>query len=529
MNKLLFAVAALFISLFSSVTQAQSIKRDPSFGDKGTIYLKDSKFDYTTLSLFQDPATEEMLNAGTFYDYDNDVSGLFFSKTKANGDLDQSFATDGILRLSESEYPFPNILRIRQGLDKGFLVLLGNADLYNADSTAIICFTSKGKIVSDFGIGGFLSSKKGLIKDFDLLADSKVLALSTKLDTTTFQTSNWFSQYSQLGILETSYGDGGFAGFEGGFSEYVRMDKSGQTYLCSGNSLDISNLTFLLAICKVNPLGVQDKTFGAPKLVFGSPAPENAFAFPLNLQILKDGSYLLDGYSVNIDSFTTAGFVTKIDKLGKTVNTFGKAGYLEFTDLFEGEFYTLSAMELPNSQILVTNTDADDNSKLEMSFSLFDNKGGIVKSFGTKGNQRMKIEGLETTVVSSFISPTGKIFVAGDVTNKDDIYESQISKLLLNTVAVADEEAAIGNLAVFPNPMADKATIKYELAETMPVSIDMYDIKGCKVQSFFNNQTRIAGKQTEELKLNIGIAPGVYMLQISSAQHSIQTIKIVKI
>ena len=165
---------------------------------------------------------------------------------------------------------------------------------------------------------------------------------------------------------------------------------------------------------------------------------------------------------------------------------------------------------------------------LEMSFYLFDKDGVAVSKFGNKGNQRMKIDDLQTIVLSAFISPVGKIFVGGDVTNSADVYESQISKLLLNSVSVSEEQDAVGQAVVFPNPVADKAIITYDLPESMPVSIDLTDLQGRKVQSVVNEQVRAEGKQKEEINLHSALAPGVYMLQIGTAGRQLYTIKIVK-
>ena len=528
MKKLLYAFVTFISLLCFSSLQAQSIKRDPTFGDKGTIYLRDPNFDYTTYALFQDPATEETLNAGVYYDYINDGSGLFFSKTKSNGDIDVNFASSGVLRLSGDDYPFSRIIRIRQAVDKSYLVLIGNADVYNADSTAIICFTSKGKIVTDFGNGGFLTGTKGLIKDFDILADAKVLALSNSLDTNTFEATNWFSRYTQLGISDPTFGNSGYQEFQKSLSEYVRMDKVGQAYICTGHALDFGQLTYVPVLCRVSASGILDKSFGEPAAVFGSASASKAFVFPINLQLTKDGGFMLDGVTFNLDSLSIGTFITKMDKNGQTVTQFGQGGYLEFEDLWQGELYGLSAMEVDGNQILVCNTDVDNNDMLEMSFYLYNNKGVAVSKFGTNGNQRMKIDDLQTSAFCAFMSPSGKIFVGGDVTNASDVYESQISKLLLNTVSVSAQQDVVGKLELFPNPVSDKAVISYELKSLMPVSMDLVDLQGRKVQSLVNEQFRQAGKNREEITINTDVLPGVYLLQVRSGAEQMQTLKIVK-
>jgi len=453
---------------------------------------------------------------------------FFFSKTNAGGALDATFGDNGVLRLSEEDYPFKNIIRIRQAVDKSYLVLIGNGDAYTADTSAIICFTSKGKIVSDFGNGGFLSGANGLIRDFDILADAKILALSSSVDTATFEFTNWLGRYSQLGISDAGYGNAGYQEFEKSFAGYARMDKVGQSYVCTGNAIDLVQLTFVPVMCKVSPSGIQDKTFGEPAAAIGTGLASGVLVFPNNMHALKDGGYLLDGYSIDLDSFIITNFITKIDKNGQTVSSFGKSGYLEFDDIFQGELYALNAIELTDGRLMVINTEVDNSDLFEMSYYLYDKNGVAVSKFGDQGNQRMKIDDLQTTVLSAFMSPSGKIFVGGDVTNSSDVYESQITKLVLNTVSVDDAKLVVGEMVLAPNPVTDKTVLTYELTATASVSVNLIDLQGRIVQSIVSDQVRSAGKQKEEISIGTQVVPGVYMLQVRSAGRELRSVKMVR-
>jgi hypothetical protein len=78
----------------------------------------------------------------------------------------------------------------------------------------------------------------------------------------------------------------------------------------------------------------------------------------------------------------------------------------------------------------------------------------------------------------------------------------------------------------FPNPVKDKTTIKYRVAEDMQVTISVYDMSGKKVTTLVNNPKAVAGNY--EVTWNTeGLSSGVYYVSLVSNKYSVQTIKMV--
>jgi len=78
----------------------------------------------------------------------------------------------------------------------------------------------------------------------------------------------------------------------------------------------------------------------------------------------------------------------------------------------------------------------------------------------------------------------------------------------------------------FPNPVKDRTTIKYRVAEEMPVTITVYDMSGKKVTTLVSNPKAAVGNY--EVTWNAeGLSSGVYFATLVSNKYMVQTIKMV--
>ena len=69
----------------------------------------------------------------------------------------------------------------------------------------------------------------------------------------------------------------------------------------------------------------------------------------------------------------------------------------------------------------------------------------------------------------------------------------------------------------YPNPIAEKGTISYQLTQPSFVKIEMYNYLGQKVQELFNG-TQPNG--THEIQFNAGnLKKGVYILKVTTKSH----------
>ncbi len=82
-------------------------------------------------------------------------------------------------------------------------------------------------------------------------------------------------------------------------------------------------------------------------------------------------------------------------------------------------------------------------------------------------------------------------------------------KLSVNSPALSN------SLAVYPNPVSNRAQITFELKEQSNLKIDIYDLSGRLVENIANGE-QPAGKFSKTWNRSSNIASGVYILQIDA-------------
>lgn len=78
-----------------------------------------------------------------------------------------------------------------------------------------------------------------------------------------------------------------------------------------------------------------------------------------------------------------------------------------------------------------------------------------------------------------------------------------------------DSPALSSSLAVYPNPVANRMQITFDLKEQSNLKIDIYDLSGRLVENIVNGE-QPAGKFSKAWNRSSNIASGVYILQIDA-------------
>ncbi|MBP7398998.1 MAG: T9SS type A sorting domain-containing protein [Chitinophagales bacterium] len=86
---------------------------------------------------------------------------------------------------------------------------------------------------------------------------------------------------------------------------------------------------------------------------------------------------------------------------------------------------------------------------------------------------------------------------------------------LSETVAIDKLNKLDADIAVYPNPVIDNATLQLTLAKTEKVNITLVDIQGRVVTKIANSETLNAGMHTFTIETD-GLASGLYQLRVSS-------------
>lgn len=525
MKKNIFTLLSLLLISAIGFTQ-KKLTLDPTFGSQGVSYVSDEDYDYTNYNVFVSPVNQNILTFG--YYSDGAQAGIYFAKYNADGILDNTFGQQGLLKISLDTFAFDNAIRIRQAPDNGFLILMTDSDPYLSDTTGILCITAQGEIATGFGNNGVLSATEGLIMDFDVLSDGKVLGLVNIFDDNSGELRNSFIKYTSIGGTDLSYGTNGEALIYAGINQLVKMDKAGQQYMCVGYELDPNTISPLPIMLKVNPNGSLDQTFGTGGLAYGLEAPDAWEVYPLKSLTLKDGSILMEGFLYNGDTEEYGSFVSKFNANGTPSSSFGINGYLVLEEQFVPELYNQSLQLLSTDKILLTKTLNDGNNDY-ISVKLYNLNGVLDDTFGDGGEQSIYIEEQESTTFSTTMNNKGNLIVVGDVTDEVGYYNAAVSRFTIDGLAVnTNENVSIKGVTLSPNPVQHYTNINFEISEAQTFSIALYDLQGKMVQQFQNTAFNTAGKQTLTLNINANLPQGEYILCLTNAQNQNTTLKLVK-
>ncbi|GAB5464665.1 MAG: hypothetical protein Kapaf2KO_01010 [Candidatus Kapaibacteriales bacterium] len=103
--------------------------------------------------------------------------------------------------------------------------------------------------------------------------------------------------------------------------------------------------------------------------------------------------------------------------------------------------------------------------------------------------------------------------------NADMVYDVSDNFSIKSTISV--EENFGGEFAVenaYPNPVVDESVVKFNLPESVQVTVELFDTKGSLVNTVLANEFRAAGPNQIDVD-GTGLAAGVYYLQITAGDN----------
>ncbi|MCB9251753.1 MAG: T9SS type A sorting domain-containing protein [Flavobacteriales bacterium] len=128
-------------------------------------------------------------------------------------------------------------------------------------------------------------------------------------------------------------------------------------------------------------------------------------------------------------------------------------------------------------------------------------------------SDKYKITGNPDTAYISFITSVSTVRLQGTSMILDNVKFSENSataKELNNNLVGAPE--------ISPNPVSDKATIRYQINTTSDVKVELYDMSGKMVKEILNEKQNY-GTYTAEVDVE-GLTPGIYYYKVSTGSYS---------
>ncbi|MFM2048379.1 MAG: hypothetical protein RI955_927 [Bacteroidota bacterium] len=451
----------LFIALvlFTNTVFAQDGSLDTTFNSTGklvtTLTYQSAAFQSVAIQTDGKIVCVGGAAAGfNISDYD-----FAIARYNTNGILDNSFATNGILKVDfNSDYDMATSLAIQPD---GKIIIGGKTLTGTSYDFALIRLTTTGTFDSSFGTNGKatfdFNNSSDEAKKILLQPDGKIIIAGFN------STSGAFAalRCNSNGTLDNTFGTNGklTTSFLGGSSvNGIALQADGKIILCGSDLVaGYSNL----AVVRYTTLGVIDTSFAANGKIYISPTSLSSSLSANAIQLQPDGKIIIGG-TLDVDFI-----LMRFKNNGKVDSTFGVNGSSK-KDIGGGD--GLSDLQiLANGNILAAGSSTIGSSSTFV-VARFDINGNIDGTFGNAGIASTSLSTQYDNLNDITITSAGKIIAVGNSANssKAAVVCYKNSVLPTNIQNTMDKKSII---IIYPNPASSELNIdvKGERIETIKV------------------------------------------------------------
>jgi uncharacterized delta-60 repeat protein len=304
-------------------------------------------------------------------------------------------------------------------------------------------------------------------------------------------------RYDSMGVLDNGFGSNGITTTDFGIlsphdiAYAVSLQSDGKIVVSGG----CEGVGWDFALSRYNTNGTLDPSFGT------------------NGQVKKDITHILFddcAYDISMDATgkilalgesNLATCVVKFKSDGTLDSSFGNYG--EAHGLPGNRAYCMALQQ--DGKIL----SAGIGSSVKV-FRLTPN-GSLDQTFGQNGQV---IDGA-SSANSVKVQPDGKFLVAGYQyigTNCDFTLSRYMGDFNLGIIDFSDLE---NQIIIYPNPMKQKATVKFELPISYTVTMDLFNSQGKLLKTYLKNRKLKQGRHEQQIFLDSTLPMGVYYLVLS--------------
>ena len=500
-----YVIVLVLNLVFTTMLFGQEGIIDSTFAADGLYMGKNSLFTDSELDKVVVTSEGKIIFLGTTVI--NNKRKLWLSALLPNGELDTSFGNNGWVIIH-----CPNCY-------EGYtdMILYGNDKII---ITSTIASGSSSQSLSDVRM--WRLNDNGIVEgDFilDLLGRDMNIKLRKQstgkfIATISTQTTIAIMRFDSLGAVDSTFGLNGLVftdsiinpGYGIAIDEYDRILIGASQY---------ANSNFSGVLYRYNSNGTLDANFGTNgKLVL----PAIVFTGIGTLIDLPNGLFLGVGagtingyYSSKMICFFDDGFIDY---------SFGKQGQVKLSASYYGNI-----LVQPDGKILISGSKQSNGGFIERYMS----NGDLDSSFGFAG--RSQYYYTWSRIEDFCLQPDGKIVAATDhltsTSNPDtlDVIAARFHTGL--SIGIPENSIFDADLALFPNPVKDKATLSLSLKERAVLDVRLLDGQGRLLKQLVNNQRFNKGKSSFELIGFSDVPSGIYFLLITS-QHDEAVVKVIK-
>ena len=400
----------------------------------------------------------------------------------------------------------------------GDILTAGEASTATGTAFGLSRITTSGKLDFPFGDDGSVVTyfgTKAVAYASAIQPDDRIVAAGYSFN----GSDNDFAlaRYMKNGLLDNSFGIGGKVTTPIGAGEAVAravLIQPDKKIVAAGYARGG------FAVARYLPNGSLDNTFDNDGRVI-TPVAGSDTSFAAVLQV--DGRLVVAGTAddkIALVRYTTTGGLD---------NAFGSGGKVLTSVGVKSCAYGVALQQ--DGKIIVAgysnNGNDDDFVVVRYHFD-----GSLDTTFSATGFVVTPIGQYDDVARAVAIAPDGKI-VAGGYSNNgyDDDFAivRYISGLDLGVVEFIETHDPIASrdLLVYPNPIRDHAMLEYTLTGDEHISIHLFDLQGRIVTTFVESQFQQAGQQQQSISLADELPSGMYVIVLSSPKGSV-SVRIVK-
>lgn len=517
----------MIVTRILSITGAFALLSTIAFGQPGNL---DGDFDADGKLTIDFGAGDESCNAvavqadgkilvaGTVTDAP--VVDFALLRLNIDGTADNTFSTDGIVTTDFGDWDEATSIAIQSD---GKIVVAGSAFNGSTFELAMARYNSDGTLDNSFGTAGKVTTDVGFGDDhanaIAIQPDGKIL-ISGGTDASSGSGDFVLVRYNANGVVDGSFGSGGIVITDFGASAAMCYGLGIQTdgkVVLSGGVTNGTGSDF--ATVRHNTDGSLDLTFSVDGIVETSIGPSTDIAHKTLIQ--ADGKILVAGFTVNgIDADVALVRYNADGTFDTSFDLDGKATY----DSGTGDDGAYGATLQGDGKIVVVGSQ-DGGSEPDFMLLRYETDGTLDASFGLNGLVITDF-GQYAVARDVTIDNSGKIVVAGTVTDGGNDEFAVARYVSGYNIGVADLEFESNSVLVYPNPVQDAAFLEYTLLEDQQLRIELFDMSGRVLETLLSETERSAGAHKEVFRMK-GLTSGNYILKIQGLSGSL-SIKIQK-
>jgi uncharacterized delta-60 repeat protein len=505
MSKKIHVLMMAIAACCSTQAVAQAGAYDLSFGGTGMV-SQGREGHFLTGSANERQPDGKIVSAGYFSK--DEKNGIALTRHNADGSPDATFGTGGVvvtpkfLRISGVDY-YNNMVSDMALQADGKIVVAGGTFSASGYMNYMLCrYKANGTLDSSFGLNGFTADIGELdgihcqAYSIAIQADGKILAAGNA-----GYRGCGILRYKTNGTPDSSFGTNGvqtiLVGHYRSEATDVALQPDGKIVF-SGSAATIGATQIVVARLLAD--GSPDDAFGTHGMVMTPIGTQDARG--LALVVAPSGRIMVAGSSDN-ELYTD--FALAI------YNPDGSLLKAVAADINTYSDYASSIALQKDGRIVLGG---------HIALARFDPDGSLDKTFGSGGKLVTPMATDNFDLTGLLIQPDDKILITGTTQEKDTTRFALVRVLQGPELGITDNELSMASLSVYPNPVAETATIGYVLGSQTTVSLSLLDLQGRVIRNLFAAEKQAAGMHQVRLVLPGELPAGTYTLRLSTPEGS---------